>query len=481
MSQSILNESSPYGLGTPHSFDHLQCGQVWFDSDVEEVRPPSPERTIAKKKSVAARQSRKRRAEDDTTTSYVMSKSPRPGHRLVRIEVVDLNSSTSDTVIPFSCEAECARVDLKMPKRTAEEKIERYNRKIRRLQEKQQPKKRPRQIISDSEDEICEVTEEINDPHEAYSYDESVPEIYDDPQPGPSSAPDMTEPVAPVPADPPAETSADTPSVEPINIDPELLAALGDPTEASPEYGANIHENLANLWIPLLKKGMSKESKDKIFQNYPIPDNCRLLQAPKLNVEMSTTVLSDPVRFRDKKLMNFQQQLGHGITAINRAMDVLLTNDNKADALKHLSDSCRILSDFHSMSSQPGKLVRPCPSLSSANEQGGARSTQEDHDVSGPPAISAATGAGATPENAIQQPSSCPIPVIQRSPSLTPETYPGCRESLGRAFTQRGCPPGAISIMLGSLSENTLKQYNVHKHLGSSNSLKSHFNLVPKQ
>ncbi|XP_048486984.1 uncharacterized protein LOC125490756 [Plutella xylostella] len=97
MSQSILNESSPYGLGTPHSFDHLQCGQVWFDSDVEEVRPSSPERTIAKKKSVAARQSRKRRAEDDTTTSYVMSKSPRPGHRLVRIEVVDLNSSTSDS------------------------------------------------------------------------------------------------------------------------------------------------------------------------------------------------------------------------------------------------------------------------------------------------------------------------------------------------------------------------------------------------
>ncbi|CAG9138079.1 unnamed protein product [Plutella xylostella] len=247
-----------------------------------------------------------------------------------------------------------------MPKRTAEEKIERYNRKIRRLQEKQQPKKRPRQIISDSEDEICEVTEEINDPHEAYSYDESVPEIYDDPQPGPSSAPDMTEPVAPVPADPPAETSADTPSVEPINIDPELLAALGDPTEASPEYGANIHENLANLWIPLLKKGMSKESKDKIFQNYPIPDNCRLLQAPKLNVEMSTTVLSDPVRFRDKKLMYFQQQLGHGITAINRAMDVLLTNDNKADALKHLSDSCRILSDFHSMfTNHRKKLISP--------------------------------------------------------------------------------------------------------------------------
>lgn len=73
-----------------------QCGQNWFDSDVEEVRPPSPHQIVLKKKN---KPSRKRQADDDTT-SFVIRKSPRKGHRLVKIEVIDLNrSSDSECVI----------------------------------------------------------------------------------------------------------------------------------------------------------------------------------------------------------------------------------------------------------------------------------------------------------------------------------------------------------------------------------------------
>ncbi|CAG9087712.1 unnamed protein product [Plutella xylostella] len=260
-----------------------------------------------------------------------------------------------------------------MPKRTAEEKIERYNRKIQRLQEKQQTKRTcSRRIISsDSEDEQLQEPEEVVNTNEAYIYEESIPEIaYYEPLPGPSTAEDAIQPAAPAVIETvaPASATADPSTVEcpveeatsEIIVDPELLAALGDSTAESPEYGPKILENLAMLWNPLLKKGMSKENKEKLFENYPIPDNCRLLQAPKLNAEMSPTVLSDMVRNRDKKLMHFQQQLGHGVTAVNRAMDILLKTDNKAEALKHLSDSCRILSDFHSMFTQYRvKLINP--------------------------------------------------------------------------------------------------------------------------
>lgn len=149
----------------------------------------------------------------------------------------------------------------------------------------------------------------------------------------------------------------ETPSIP--ELDSEMLSALGEPTDDTPDFGENIHDNLAKLWLPLLKKGMPKENRDKILKDYLIPDNCRLLQAPKLNAEISAAV-PDMVKNRDKNLAVSQQQLGSGITAINKAMHILLTSDNKIQAMKHLSNGCRILCDLHAASTQNRiKLLSP--------------------------------------------------------------------------------------------------------------------------
>ncbi|KAG7311748.1 hypothetical protein JYU34_002807, partial [Plutella xylostella] len=106
-----------------------------------------------------------------------------------------------------------------MPKRTAEEKIERYNRKIQRLQEKQQTKRTcSRRIISsDSEDEQLQEPEEVVNTNEAYIYEESIPEIaYYEPLPGPSTAEDAIQPAAPAVIETvaPASATADPSTVE---------------------------------------------------------------------------------------------------------------------------------------------------------------------------------------------------------------------------------------------------------------------------
>ncbi|XP_061711705.1 uncharacterized protein LOC133520999 [Cydia pomonella] len=96
-------------------------------------------------------------------------------------------------------------------------------------------------------------------------------------------------------------------------------------------------------------------------KDYLVPDNCRLLQAPKLNVEISAAV-PDMVRNRDKNLATTQQQLGHGIAAVNRAMDILIkcVDANGIEAMKHLSNGCRILCDLHASSTQSRiKLITP--------------------------------------------------------------------------------------------------------------------------
>lgn len=143
----------------------------------------------------------------------------------------------------------------------------------------------------------------------------------------------------------PPQTAIPEPQTEP-NLDPEILSALGDTTDETPKFGEKIHTNLAQRWLPILKKGLPKETKDQLFKEYLVPDNCQLLQAPKLNVEIAAAV-AESVRIRDKKIESAQQQLGVGVAAINKAMTLLLTNDDKIQAIKYLGDGCRILSDLH--------------------------------------------------------------------------------------------------------------------------------------
>lgn len=156
-----------------------------------------------------------------------------------------------------------------------------------------------------------------------------------------------------------AMPSSQVEAVPEIELDPELLSALGESTSDAPEYGDNIHDTLTKLWLPLLKKGMQLDNKNKMLKDYLVPDNCRLLQAPKLNAEISAAI-PDMVRNRDKTLATSQQQLGLGITAINRGLDILLKSDDKVQAMKHLSNGCRILCDSHNtMSKNRVKLITP--------------------------------------------------------------------------------------------------------------------------
>lgn len=147
-------------------------------------------------------------------------------------------------------------------------------------------------------------------------------------------------------------------------LDAELLIALGDTPDEVPTYGEKIHQNLAQRWQPILSRGLLKEPKDKLLKEYAVPENCKLLRAPSLNPEISAA-LTEPVKARDKKIETAQQQLGLGLTAINRAMTILLNNgedkQSRVQAIKMFSDGTRILSDLHYTETQyRSKLITPC-------------------------------------------------------------------------------------------------------------------------
>lgn len=133
----------------------------------------------------------------------------------------------------------------------------------------------------------------------------------------------------------------------PPELDPEILNALGEATEETPKFEPKIHDSLSRLWLPILRKGMTKETKEKLVKEYLTPENCPLLLAPKLNPEISAAV-SEGTRIRDEKVEAVQQQLGQGITALNKGLELLLDDGkDRLQAIKYLSDSCRLLCDLH--------------------------------------------------------------------------------------------------------------------------------------
>ncbi|RVE40068.1 hypothetical protein evm_015282 [Chilo suppressalis] len=134
-----------------------------------------------------------------------------------------------------------------MPKRSAEQKIERYNRKIRKLQlesEEKKKKKRHRIIISDDEFDLNHEQNYTN-----YNQEQNQPEEI--PLAQCESSPSIDEKVA-------EDTQAEHVLPSEPNLDPELLLALGEAVSDTPDFGEKILDSQAKLWIPILKKRCPK-------------------------------------------------------------------------------------------------------------------------------------------------------------------------------------------------------------------------------
>ncbi|XP_063896309.1 uncharacterized protein LOC135118385 [Helicoverpa armigera] len=206
-----------------------------------------------------------------------------------------------------------------MPKRKREDKIERYKRKIEKLKAKR------RRVINTSSDDSDKTD------------NENLVETVIDPQ----ATPDVS--VANLEGSNIGEGSEE----QAPDLDPDILSALGETIEDIPTLGPKIHDKLSSLWLPILKKGINKETKEKLLKEYTIPENCTLLQAPKLNPEISAAV-TEAARSRDKRVESVQQQLGQGIVALNKGLELLLDDGkDRLQAVKFLSDSCRLLCDLH--------------------------------------------------------------------------------------------------------------------------------------
>ncbi|XP_028157575.1 uncharacterized protein LOC114350832 isoform X1 [Ostrinia furnacalis] len=238
---------------------------------------------------------------------------------------------------------------------------EEIRRKIQKLEKKLQ-KTREHVQISDEEPNLDAIVEEDVGSAVISLQDENHPESLWPESPCPVSparldsperaAPGLISPSKSIPGpSSPKETQEVVPSesVSPTEavLDDDILQLLGDAPKAEATLGPAIHKDVANRWQEILAKGLQKDVKDQIMQQYSVPNNCDLLVAPTLNPEVKAAIRDVMVK-RDSALMYQQKQLAVAISALGTAVDSILSNEtSKQKILKPISDACRILCDIH--------------------------------------------------------------------------------------------------------------------------------------
>ncbi|CAH2086589.1 unnamed protein product [Euphydryas editha] len=133
-------------------------------------------------------------------------------------------------------------------------------------------------------------------------------------------------------------------------LDEEIINILGDaPDELS--YGPPIHKELALRWTNAIKNGLLKEKKKEIMKKYLPPENCKTIDAPKLNLEAQAAVSEAAVK-RDKAIASKQSQIGSALTALAMAFEQLSKNGKEnISVINYVSDAARLLCDHQNQES----------------------------------------------------------------------------------------------------------------------------------
>ncbi|KAI5646384.1 hypothetical protein NE865_01846 [Phthorimaea operculella] len=137
------------------------------------------------------------------------------------------------------------------------------------------------------------------------------------------------------------------PAEQPPELPPDILEALGESKEKDEVFGPKVREEISKRWGKIITEGLSKDTRQTLFESIHIPENFQLLKAPKLNPEISA-VCSEPGRKRDKRLEKAQNHLGLGIAALTNLMSALIEGDmEKTNIIKKISETGQILLDLH--------------------------------------------------------------------------------------------------------------------------------------
>ena len=142
------------------------------------------------------------------------------------------------------------------------------------------------------------------------------------------------------------ESLTDTPASS------NILADIAMDLDVREQTGGEVNEGLAGIVASLMKEKLSEEKIQLKVQKYPRPANKEGLRTPRVN-PLIWNQLAAPVRTQDSKSQKTQNSLGTFITAIIRATNIVLAQQNQPqnkELVTHLTNAIALaLQSFHDM------------------------------------------------------------------------------------------------------------------------------------
>ena len=115
-----------------------------------------------------------------------------------------------------------------------------------------------------------------------------------------------------------------------IELDDDILEALGEKREEEPETKIVVHPKLMNAWKTIAEKGLEDETVEKLLDKYPTTG---ILETPTCNAEIKFTLFESGQK-RDEYFMGYQKRIATAAVAMGTALTTILNHpDGDFDVL----------------------------------------------------------------------------------------------------------------------------------------------------
>lgn len=134
------------------------------------------------------------------------------------------------------------------------------------------------------------------------------------------------------------------PNAQLEDLDQEVLELIGKRLSDEKKVDIPIRQEVADRWLDILKQGLPADMRLDLIKKYPVPENCTMVNPPKLNLEVQAR-LTDPNKKRDDRILAKQAKLAAALAALAKVISaVLKSKDNTL--LAYVNDAARLLVDL---------------------------------------------------------------------------------------------------------------------------------------
>lgn len=132
-----------------------------------------------------------------------------------------------------------------------------------------------------------------------------------------------------------------------VDLEASILNILGPEIVPEKVTGTAIHKDVALRWTKIIDRRLSAEETRDLIEKYPVPANCTIIDAPKLNVEVKASIQTGTV-LRDDRIVEKQKQIASCLTGIGHAISISLKLQvpEKLKILEHLGTAGQLLSSI---------------------------------------------------------------------------------------------------------------------------------------